>query len=452
MNLKIPSHTLTSVTGYRKFDSFVPFDADSTVLEFVEVERWEKNEQFSQEIRLASDFADSPLSYVVGLYYFDYDYDFSSNQYVKALLGPVFPYLQTIPMYFYSLGKTTSYAAFAQADYRFSDRLWLTVGARYTDEEKSIRQTFANDPFSAPAANAAKPGRLPPINSAIFNSETFTPKLALNFKPSDDTLIYASYARGFKAGGFNSRAGSFAEAAPYDDESVDSYEVGVKTDLLGNRLRINAAAFYSKISDLQREITFRAANGFPATGTANAGEASYRGVEVEMNWLATDNLRIDFNGGWMDAEYNEFCGQLLRGAHNDPVGPGRTGCDPANPLATDNTDLRIPFVSDYAANLRGTYTLPLSSGGSLRFIGEATYRSDYYLGVANEERGHVDDVTQFSGSVTWSDPEDRFQISVYGQNLSDERFPVIFNNAASLATISFWNAPRTYGVELRAKF
>lgn len=449
-NLKLGDHTLTSVSGYRRLKSFVPFDPDSTAGRFVDALRREKTWQVSQELRITSP-TDRALTYVAGLFFFKQKSDSDSFLDLADLLGGAFPFLLTTPTYSYAISSTRNFAAFAQADYHFNDRTWLTLGGRYAIEKKTMRETYQSDIANAVAAAAAQPGRLPPTFTGSLTSKNFSPRVVLNFRPAKEVLLFASWTRGFRSGGFNNRATNATEAAPFDDERVDSFELGIKSDLFDRKVRFNATAFLARTSNLQAERVFPDPNGFPATATLNAGTAVSKGIELEVAVQPTHGLRFDFTGGYIHARYTDFCGNINRGIHGDAVGLGITGCSAVDPAATNNTDLRLKSVPTWSGSASAEYEFGFTGGSTVTLRGDANFASKSYQDLQNSDLGIRRSYAILGASARWIDAADRYSISLFGRNLTDHRYVEAFNPGA-LAPLAFYNAPRTYGVELGFKF
>ena len=253
------------------------------------VHRDETHDQFSQELRLASN-TDGPLTYVVGAYYMTQEYDIATGQFGTVFGSP------TAGSTIYTQQKADSWAVFGQADYEVLPGLTVTAGGRYSKEEK----TFTTQPLFYPNAETFE---------ASFDD--FSPKVGVSYKWSDTLMTYAQYSRGFRAGGFNGRAGSFLAVGPYDSETVDSYEVGVKSDLFDRRLRLNAAVFTSDYQDMQQSVQqLIPGTLINQTLVANVGAATISGFEAEATALLTDVFTISASVGYLDASYDEFMADL----------------------------------------------------------------------------------------------------------------------------------------------
>ena len=192
-------------------------------------------------------------------------------------------------------------AVFAQVDYQINDKLGLTVGGRYTEEEKDFMQA----PFGV------TPG------AKIYTDDewsNFGPKVGLDYQINDDAMVYVSLSRGFKSGGFNGRGGTPTTLGPFDEETVDALEIGLKADWWDNKLRTNAVIFLNRYEDLQRTIIRNLVNcGCPnpqETVTDNAAEAEISGFELEIDYVPNENLNLGLALAYTDAGYEEFFADL----------------------------------------------------------------------------------------------------------------------------------------------
>ena len=243
-------------------------------------------QQDSHELRLTYD-ASGKLSFVSGLYYWDSNYDIPLSSWVG------FPVPGTIlDIYQYTEQTTESYAVFLEGDYAVTDALTLTLGGRYTEDEKESKQFGNINTITAPFTDHPDE-----------NWDEFTPRVGARYAINDDVMVFATYSKGYRSGGFNGRVNSLEEARqPYDTETVDNYELGVKSEWWDNRVRVNANLFYMEYDDKQ-ESAFVAAVGFVQT---NAGKAESDGAEVEVQYVLRENWSVYGSVGYADAQYDEY--------------------------------------------------------------------------------------------------------------------------------------------------
>ncbi len=353
--------TLRSITGYVKTED--AFSTDFSGNGLVNGANQADADQLSEELQLLGKAMDDRLSYLVGVYYFKEEGDqaFAWNAYAPF---PPFNAFTAIPISSSAIkAETTSYSAFAQFDYNITDALKATAGIRYTKDDKDFGFTFRG--IYAPIVGA--------VTLANEYTET-TPRFGLDYTvPTsgsvDSLLLYASAARGFKSGGYNGIAiYGFADAlSPYFPESNWTYEAGVKTDLLGNRLRINANYYYAKVDDLALNATV-ITGGAASFPVQNAGKATIQGLEFEFTVVPTDGLTLFLSGTALtDGEYTSL----------------RTGSAPANAPANFGVVATPPQLPDFSVTVGFDYGMDLSFG-RLSFGADWFQTDDYITSATND--------------------------------------------------------------------
>ena len=297
------NYRLDYILGRKTTDEEVDQDWDGTPLTLYHTTRDAEYEQLSHELRLTSDL-DGSFNYVVGLYKWDSEYTIPMESRIGFfdLFGavPTQDPLIVVPLYNYTHQETDSMAVFFEGDYDINDQFTLTIGGRYIDEEKSSNACQGPGPY--PDCSQ--------INTYADKTWTkFTPKVALSYQSNENMLYYISYSQGYRSGGFNGRWGNqFSAVRPYRPETVTNIELGLKSQLLDNRLRFNMAIFDMDYEDKQLDVDIPdtlAAIG-RATVTDNVAEATFRGLEIELYAIINQNFSIDLNMGYLDASYDEF--------------------------------------------------------------------------------------------------------------------------------------------------
>lgn len=434
INIGIGEFTLTSVTGYRDSDERVTWDTDGSSVNFFDVQRNQVYRQFSQELRIAGNITDR-INVVAGLYYF-------RNRYVlfqTTNFGPLLQTLAQLPAQSFQVARynSESYAAFIDADINLTDALRLSVGGRYTVDDKRLRNAFLGS-FSSDASRDFK---------------KFTPRVSLDYKFNEDVLTYASFSRGFRSGGFNGRAQSLlGSTVPYEPEEVDSYEVGLKTTLFDRKLTFNLAAFYTDYKNKQEEAVVATPPGSPnpqETLVTNAASATIKGIEAEFQARPTRSLTLRGTLGYLDAEYDSF--------------PSRQ----PNGTPIDLSTLTLRRAPDITASVGGDYTLETGIG---RFTLSTEFRYiDPYettinpvrgpggvvvLPARNDPRGTTDAQNLLDASLTWVGDVGgaKLRATVFGRNLLDDRGLNSALPVAQLFTFGIARPPRTYGVTLGFEF
>ncbi len=416
--------TLRSISAWRRDDTLTPIDFDALPAVDVDVPGAYFNEQISQEFQLLVDAG--PLSGLLGFYYLDATAD-------TLFDVRLFTTLNGLTAFTKAAVDTETYAVFGDFSFALSDQISLSVGGRYTWDERTaniLRQNYlgggspffggAGVPFGAASTNFT--------GSRSFNK--FTPRASLSFQPTPDHNIYASFSQGFKGGGFDPRGvganapdlngngirGENAEVAAFlsfRPESVDSYEIGYKGNLFDGRLYVAVAGFYADYTDVQipGSVACTVA-GLPSFCgvTSNAGAATFKGLELEFNarlgeGFATDGDRLNFSGavGYIDAQFDEYIANIAA-------------------VPTDVADFRqVQNTPEWTASGTLAYMTPLGDG-RLNLGTTVSYRSSInQFEIANP---FIDQSAYalVDASIVYTAPDDRWSIGVYGKNLTDKEY------------------------------
>lgn len=412
--------TLRSISAWRKDDSASPIDFDALPAVDVDVPAIYRNEQVSQELQLLWD-DDGALSGLIGAYYLDAKAD-------TLFDTRIFTTVPGLTAFTSAQIDTTTFAVFADASFDFTEQLSLSLGARYTWDERRgniLRQNYlgggspifggAGTPFGAPSTNFR--------GEADF--EKFTPRASISFKPTPDHNIYASYSKGFKGGGFDPRGvgtnapaaipfqptnAEVAEFLSFDPETVDSYEIGYKGNLFDGALYVAAAGFYADYTDVQIPGSVACTvlvNGVATPSfcgvVSNAGAATFKGVELEASARLGAGFTLSGALGYIDAKYDEFIANIA-----------------ATP--TDVAEFReVQNTPEFTASLNAGYLAPLGDG-DLAFNAGVSYRSKTYQFEIPNPYLDQDGYALFDASVAYTAPGGRWSIGLYGKNLTDERY------------------------------
>jgi iron complex outermembrane receptor protein len=401
---------LVSITGYIDNDWFQTMDIDMSSNP-IQYQDWNMStHQFTQEVQLISN-TDGPLEWIAGVFYFDEsldtDYKFEDSS----------PFGFT----FMNGGKldTTSFAVYGQASYDFSDAglpIRIVAGVRYTDDKKKIDEYQQIPQFLVNLAGKDK-----------LSWDEWTGKLGVDWFVNDDVMAYLTYSRGYKGGGF-----SIGQFDSYLPEFVDSYELGLKTSLMGGRAVVNTAAFYNDYQDLQ--VNFL---DFTTFLTTNAAAATIKGVEVESTFLLTNSLMVGGNFTWLSAEYDKYIFS---------EGP------PVVDLSGDTLN-RAP---KYTVALKAQYDWDFGRNGQLTARTDYYWRDDIYLRVQNIPRHRADDFFQWDARLVWTSASGRVTLDGFIKNITDEdaQRGLTVSDGLSTGNNSFisYYPPRTYGVRLGFNF
>lgn len=422
---------LTSITAYRKSDydwvddltGLEPPSVIPTVVETVVDYADEDSDQFTQEFRLNGNT--DHFDWVAGVYYLEENVDRRERFYTEftAILGLPFPSPGDVT--FYQDNETTSYAAFGQVDWHITDAWDLSLGLRYSYDEKEITQGATDNIGTFPPASGI-PLLLPPYGpiDADDDWDEWTPKATLSYRPTDDVMLYGTVSTGFKSGAFASAATTAVDAAtPADPETVTNYEIGMKSQWWDNRLQFNILGFYMEYDDLQ--VYFL--ENF-LLNLANA-EAESSGVELEYVVLFTPDFRLSGSYAYNDTEYNTL------------VTPSQ-----------DYSGNQLARAPENSFTIMANYDFNLSGGSVLGLEASYFWRDEWYHDPSNAPGTLEDDVGLINASVTWTSSGDNFSVVAWGKNLDDEDHRIHTILDASAVTADVWGAPRTYGLTVNYKF
>lgn len=442
--------TLSSITAWRKLDPDFFIDIDASQARLGDVFVGVNQRQFSQEVQLK--WNSDRFSGVFGLFYLNENITSHQEAYADDLFtlfgGPI-----TFTRLIDDAQNTKSYAAFGQATYKFTDRLSITGGLRYTHEERTYdRFTTTLSSFAAlNGINFRFPGNLaPPLNldnRAEFDA--WTPSLTVSFKPSDDTTLYASASRGFKSGGFNGRANSVADltlvvggvptvVTRFNPETVWTYETGAKGSFLDGRVYLSGNVFYSDFRDFQARVGGGAVGVFPVV---NAGRLGIWGVELEAVVKPTRFWNVRASLGYLDAKYNEFNdGRRAPAFSCNPTG-NQVTCEPA-------------FAPPISFTLATDYRIPMGDTGTLTFGGDARFIDKHFLSVDNRPNLTEPGYLLANAFVRFDAGNGRWYLQGGVKNITDTLYRTDgqeFSAVGNIQTVYFGD-PRTFNAMVGFRF
>lgn len=317
--------------------------------------------------------------------------------------------------------EITSFALFLDASINVNEKLKVSAGLRYTDEEVEHDSYFFFD--EPEAGNPAQPG-YPASSKNDF--QNVSGRLVLDYKMDENLLLYGSITSGFKAGGIQSTSDG---VAPYDEEELISYELGFKSMLNNGRIRLNGSVFYYDYEDLQ-VFAFVIVGGIGFSTISNAADATIYGAELELQWIPTDNLFINLGLGLLDTEYDDFV--LPTG---DFSGNGIT----MSPEVTFNGLIQ--------------YDIPLGDKGRITLQTDFNYQDEVWFDALNNPLLSEGDYWIYNARVSWTSADDAWEVAAFGRNLGDEEYMVY---AFDLSFFGFneemLGTPRSYGFDVTYRF
>ena len=378
--------TLRSITGYVALNDYWRWDiagglntAPNVYTASFDRQSYASADQFTEELQALGKAYGDRLDWIAGLYYFTESGDQALTDNI-----PLF-FLFNLAPTFLSM-DTKSWAAFGQGTWHFNDQASLTLGARYTSDDKSFSgdlQTGFGNPVPRTRVDLSR------------TWTSFTPKIGLDYKFNDDLFGYLSAAKGAKASGFNGLAVLNAAVlrAVYGPQDVITYEAGLKAEWLDRRLRTNVALFRNDISGLQQTSSI----GAGSFAQQNIGDATVDGIEAEIVAQPTDGLNLFANLGWMDGKYDRI-------------------------LATSQAAVAgakyLPLVTDLTWQLGFSYERAITDGLKFRLGADAHAVGDNWVEVTNSIE--IKSYTRYDAFVALGAADGKWELSVQGKNLSDE--------------------------------
>lgn len=424
---------LKSISSYRKLNWDTAADLDGSPVDFVSIENQVRQRQFSQEFQLVGQALDERLSYVFGAYYFD----------EKATTNDFVPISQILLLEAPLRLRTKAAAAFTHLNFKVSDSFSLTFGARYTEERKSIdvgqrdvnALSYKLTPGCFPVTEACRvalgfPDANDPLRYApdVTNKRKFTnfaPRIGFEYHADRDVMFYGSYAKGYKSGSWTTRLSAPVAVLPsFNPEKATSYELGVKSELLDRKLRINTAGFFTQYKDIQ--LNFQ--EGVSPV-IRNAGDADIYGFEVEAQAAISAGLTLQAGLGYLHAKYQNVA--------------ANTG------LTTGN---KLPRTPKWKFIVGPQYEYELSNGGAIKVNVDYSHTSSLYNDTANTPELFRPSVDDLGVSLSYKAPE-HWRLTVGATNLLNERYLITGQDNSSGGWINgTYSRPAEWYASIRVSF
>lgn len=439
VNYDIDDLTLTSITSYDTYD--VARDSQNVtvsplnIIQFVDTS---EGYSYSQELRLSSPGGET-VDWLTGLFYYHNNFTRGDGTHSDFVLGDDIGNLGSLLFGVPALGlpgdtgdmyneqDTDTYGIFVSATWNLSDTWSVSGGLRYGYEEKDAEMRSSNNAANTYGANVVS-GLAP--NGFVYEPSddwsAVTGNLSSEYHITDDIMVYASYARGFKSGGYNLGFGSDpAEVRPFDEEKVDAYELGWKTHLFEDRLQFNGAMFHTEYNDFQSAAFL----GLSFLVT-NVDMVTVDGIEFDGIYLINDALTLNYSASYAKAQYDKF-----------EQRPELEGAD-------------LPFAPRWKASAGLQYEKPLASGDFYARV-DISWVDDSNVDSNLDPRNEQNDYAYGNLKLGWRN--DSLDVSVWGKNVTDQDW---MNQAAPASVLSalagdqqaFMNAPRAYGATVRYNF
>jgi outer membrane receptor protein involved in Fe transport len=408
---------LTSVSGYYDYDYVSQGNADGTAYSYFWSYSNEENRSFYQEVRAASSYG--------GIFNFAFGGHYEHNDrtlFVGAANGPLRPDATTGA---YQTNdneqhnQSSAQSVFAQLIFKFTERLELAGGARYTHQKNEINSfnAFVN-------SNAA--GVLP-MGSAIKDDKSednVSPELTLTWHPARDLMLYVAYKTGFLAGGF-SNPGTLAATAStrtlsFDAEEVDGFELGAKVSLLDNRLTAMLTVYRYDYKGLPLTSLLVLPSGTPVFVTQNAASTLTQGIELEANYRPFQRTTLRTSASYNDAQFDDFSqAQCYAGQ------TAGTGCVPASgttPAYQDLSGRDVYRAPEWLVTAGVVQEFALSEQLWMTVNADARYSSSYYTGLNLNPVSYQPSFTQINAGMRVATTDDRWAVALIGRNLTNRRY------------------------------
>jgi len=430
--------TFTSLTGYRNMSIDTPNIGALTEAPYLTTQTIRFNE-VTEELRLSSPTAQQRLQWTLGVYYY-HDYSTYDVPYTLVTLAPVYGYPDNYTETSDATLGSNSYAAFGDLTYALNDYWHASLGLRYSDEYKNLEyqhsssvsdaefQTFIDNLYGPGSGLTPDEFRFAPLqqHSDQLRNNDVSPRFVLAYQPVPRLNLYASAAKGFKSGAFNSLFVASQTQFAFGPETAWSYELGMKSAWLDNRLALNVATYYVDWKNEQVRSFIPQGPSFQLVIT-NAANSTSRGIDLTVSGAATRNLNLSLAYSYIDATFKNFA--------TSPFG--------------DLTGNRLPLVPRHSGVAMADYSAPIDAQASVNLHADFSYRSYAYSDDQNSEEFRIEPRALFNASAGFT--MGRWETRLWGRNLFDRHYKTHEALNPDGLTVNI-GEPRTFGIQFIAKF
>jgi iron complex outermembrane receptor protein len=418
--------SLKSITAYRDYDSYFSNDNDLSPLASSLGLSNTTFHSFSQELRLSGALLDGDrIEYTLGTYYGEQKTVYATTQDLRYSATSITQFASDDPV------NADTKAMFAHVSFLATDQLTLNVGLRYTDEHKDytfVRRTYTG--AQHPALGAIDGVR------TDYDGSKVDYRFNLQYQWNPRIMTYAQVATGFKGGGVSNRPFNAAQARPFNPEELVSYEIGLKSDLLNRRLRLNAVGFFSDYTDLQLSLSScpQFGAGLPCALVTNAGEAEMKGVELEAVFQPVSGLTFDASYNYIDFKY--------------------TWIDPATGTGGPQYGMYAPYVPRFKWSLGTQYSFALRAGGVLTARLDVKGQADSYTNARNGPTNLIPSYELANLRFMWRSADDAWEAALEATNITDEYYYTTRFDQFTLTGASDGQPgrPREYALTIKRMF
>ncbi len=444
------SLSLTSISAYRTYDSVFNQDSDLSPVALTLVGNRVEHEQFTQEIRLNGALG-TRADWTIGGFYLDQESFYEGRIDLNYTQNATSPFGLDF-IHGPDPTPASTWALFAHTAWHLTDAADVTLGARYSDEQKDYTHFRHNPDGTVPGPPPSPNFQVGAVNGLpdSFSDTRVDWRVGFDYSFSDQFMAYVQTSTGYKGGGVNPRPFFPEQLAPFEPETITAYEIGFKSTLFDQRMRLNTSVFFNDYEDVQLTLNacerptppFPTPIGAPCAKPSNVGNADVKGAEVEMEFFPAEGFALDGSVSYLDFEYTELSSDFaLLGSET-----------------VDRFDMVTPYTPEWKASLGASYQFPATSLGTFSIRVDASYQSDVYTNATNDIYNLIEAYTLTNARLSWKslDVEARWEAALEVTNLTDELYYLtIFDQhqATSVGQVTGQPGfPRMWAVTLRRKF
>jgi|GEM_PF-1839122 len=444
--------TLTSITSYDRYNRDQREDSDGSPLVSNDLDVYSEFDQFTQELRLNGQFAEGRSNFVLGLFY-EHDQQFQADSLALGVGTPfnLPPASAGLPPRLYGeyLQKVNSFAVFLNNDYDVTDRLTISTGLRYT-YERTVADGFSNAglndvlgdtdtpqtflvPGNIDTLNEDTSAANPTLDGATSNrhvDENVSWKLGINYDVQDDVMLYATASTGFRTGGYSIPFGG--AIVEYEREKVLSFEVGLKSRFMDDRVQLNMAGFRLRTTDAQVNVDDPVSPVVPIT--RNIPEVVTWGFEADLKIAATEHLTANFGVSYLDAELTDAGGRSM------------TTISTLGPIPLQgNTPVNSP---KWQLNGRLNYLRPVTDTLGILASADARWVDSRFLELTNQPVDFAPSYIVVNGRIGVASLDGSWDVALYAKNLFNEEYLTYMNNLPGPGfKLDIFGEKRSIGIE-----